>query len=378
MIDLNMSGHTIMMNRMNKQAIQTNVPIHFNMPFRSGLIKLDITLIVSYSTMLNFSNVIIHFNIYVGILFLVAGIFGNIVNIIVFYKGSLQNPSTLILFCGSWASLLYILNGLLTRVIAGGFLIDWTTMSIEWCRARFYIGHVTLFVSISYMCYATIDQYFATSRKQTIRQLSNVKSARRAIAIILIFWLLHHLPIPILAQHVPTANGGRTCNTLINPYLRQYISYFTFPVLSAIIPIMLLTIVGSLTYRNVSILQTANIRQRAQRHLTSMILLQSIFIVVGSVPYGSYYVYSAITTNINKGPDRLAVENLIFQVVNVFYYFSHAFSFFVYLVSSKSFRDQVGTALHLPFRRNHVEPLQSVPMPLRSHHISNYSIGIPK
>lgn len=294
---------------------------------RSRFIKLCITLIVSHSEMLDFSNVIIHFNIYIGILFLVTGLFGNIVNIIVFYKGSFQNSSSFILFCGSWASFLYIVNGLLTHVIAGGFLIDWTTMSIEWCRARFYIGHVTLFVSISCMCYAAIDQVFATSRKQTIRQLSNLKSARRAIAIILIFWLLHHLPIPILAQHVPTANGGRACDTLIDPYLRQYVSYFTFPVLSAIVPIILLTVVGSLTYHNVSILQAANVRQRTQRHLTSMILLQSIFIVIGSVPYGSYYVYSDITTNITKGPDRLAIENLIFQIVNVFYYFSHSFSF---------------------------------------------------
>ena len=315
--------------------------------------------------MMDFSNVIIQFDIYVGTTFLIAGISGNLLNIAVFYKNNFRNPSGFILFCCSWASLAYILVGLLTRVIDGGFLLDWTATNMSWCRARFYLGHVSLFVSISYMCYAAIDQLFATSQKDRLRRLSNLVSARRATAGILIFWLLHHLPIPILAQHVPTASVGFACNTLVNPYLKRYISYFTFPVLSAIAPIIFLAIVGGLTYRNVSMLQGTSIRQQAQRHLASMILLQTICIIIGAVLYGTYYVYSAVTSTTVKERDRVAIENLIFQIVNTFYYFPQISSFYVYLVSSSTFRHQFKAILHITSRQNRVGHSQGTGVVLR-------------
>lgn len=314
---------------------------------------------------MDFSNFIIQFYIYVGTTFLIAGISGNLLNMVVFYKNSFRSPSGFILFCGSCASLTLILVGLLTRVIAGGFLLDWSATNMSWCRARFYLGHVTIFVSISYMCYAAIDQLFATSQKHRLRRLSNLASARRATAGILIFWLLHHLPIPILAQHVPTASGGFVCNSLFNPYLKRYISYFTFPVLSAIAPIIFLVIVGGLTYRNVSVLQGTSIRQQAQRHLTSMVLLQTICIVIGAIPYGTYYVYSATTSSTAKGPDRVAIENLILQIVTTFYYFPQMSSFYVYLASSPTFRHQLKAILHIPSRQNRVGLSQGTSMALR-------------
>jgi hypothetical protein len=316
--------------------------------------------------MLNFSNAIIQFDIYVGLLFTIAGVFGNLLNIIVFYKTNFQNPTNFILFCCSWASLAFILIGLLTRVIAGGFLMDWTATNMSWCRARYYLGHVSLFVSISYMCYAAIDQFFATSQKERLRRLSIFTRVRLAILGILLFWLLHGIPVPILAQQVPTASGGLSCTTSVNIYLKRYVSYFTFPVLSAIVPIILLTIVGSLTYRNVSMLQGTNVRHRAQRHLTSMILLQTVCFIIGAVPYCTYYVYSAITLTTVKGPDRVAIENLIFQIVNTLYYFPEVSTFFIYLISSATFRDQVRNVFHIPSRQNRVKPSQGTAIKLRA------------
>lgn len=319
--------------------------------------------------MADLSHAIAQFNIYVGIVFLTFGIFGNVSNIIVFYKTNLQHPTAYILFCSSCASLLYLLEGLLTRVITTGFLIDWTTINMDWCRGRLYFAHVFVLISVLYMCCASINQFFSTSQKEKLRRLSNLTSARCETIIIPIFCFLHYLPLAILAQQIPNGTGGLVCNSLVNPYLRGYIQYFVVPILLSIAPILFLIIVGVLTYRNVSMLHGANARQRAQRHLVSMILLQTVSITIGSVPYGLQALYSAITTNIVKNSDRKAIEDAIFQIVNTIYYFPHAFSFFVYLISSTTFHDQVRTIFHVPLRENRVVPLLPIGTGLRTLHI---------
>jgi hypothetical protein len=125
----------------------------------------------------------------------------------------------------------------------------------------------------------------------------------------------------LLAQLVSTTSGGPACNPLVKICLKRCISYFNFPILSAI--------VGSLTCRNISMLQGVNIRQPAQRHLPSMMLLQIVCLTIEAVPYGTYYVYAATSSTTVKEPDRAVIENLFFQIVNIF---------FVYLISSETFR----------------------------------------
>ncbi|UJR18414.1 hypothetical protein I4U23_005319 [Adineta vaga] len=217
--------------------------------------------------MIDLKNGLVQFNIYVGILLLTFGVFGNVSNIIVFYKTDLQHPTTYILFCTSCASLSYLSIGLLSRIITTGFLIDWTTMNMNWCRGRLYFAHVLALLTVSFTCYASINQFFSTSQKEKLRRLSNSSFARCITFIILISCFAHHLPLIILAQQIPNGSGGLICNNIINPYLRGYIQYFTAPVLLSMAPIFFLIIVGVLTYRNVSMLQGVNARQRAQRHL---------------------------------------------------------------------------------------------------------------
>lgn len=309
--------------------------------------------------MTDLSHFVVQFNIYVGIAFLIFGVFGNISNMIVFYKTDLQHPTSYILFCTSCASLLYLLEGLFTRVMSTGFFIDWTTINMDWCRGRLYFAYIFVLLSILYMCYASINQFFSTSQKEKLRRLSNLTSARCATLIILIFCFLHQLPLAILAQQLPNGTGGFVCNSLINPYLRGYILYFNTPILLSIAPTCFLIIVGILTYCNVGMLQGKNTRQRAQRHLVSMILLQTCSIVIGSLPYGIFGIYSAITTNTVKTNDRKTIEDGIFQLINTLYYFPHALSFFIYLISSATFRDHVRKTLHMPLKHNRVTDLHA-------------------
>lgn len=68
----------------------------------------------------------IPFVIYCGFIFFFIGIFGNILNIIIFYLNNLKSPSIFLLFISSIFNIIYLIIGLLTRILSVGFNIDFT------------------------------------------------------------------------------------------------------------------------------------------------------------------------------------------------------------------------------------------------------------
>src|SRR5690349_606809 len=104
------------------------------------------------------------FTIYVGSLFFIAGVLGNLINASVFYHNNLRNPSTLLLFLAAYFNLLYILIGLLSRILAAGLNTDIASNNRIWCKMRFYLAQLCALISISCICYATIDQFFVSSQ----------------------------------------------------------------------------------------------------------------------------------------------------------------------------------------------------------------------
>jgi hypothetical protein len=51
-------------------------------------------------------------------------------------------------------------------------------------------------------------------------------------------------------------------------------------------------------------------------------------------------MYLSISSHENKSSNRLAIESVILNIASIFYYFSHAFSFFIYYISSSIYRQQ--------------------------------------
>jgi hypothetical protein len=110
----------------------------------------------------------------------------------------------------------------------------------------------------------------------------------------------------------------------------------------------------------VSLLKNVRNRGRAQRHLTSMILLYIIFIIIGTLPYTVFYGYRAITSNIVKSVDRRSLELFLSNIVAVILYSSNSCSFLVYYLASPTYRRQVKRFFHIPTRTRHLESVGSV------------------
>lgn len=243
----------------------------------------------------DYTFILNQFTIYVGSLFLIAGVLGNLINAGVFFKNNLQNPSTLLLFLASCMNFLYITVGLLTRILAAGLNVDVASNSLGWCKARFYLLQLWSLSSVSCICYATIDQLFLLSQSEKLRRLSAISITRKVLCILLLFWIIYSIPLAIYSNLTVLSDGRIACVFVSNIGFTRYASYFNLPIVWGFAPITVLIIFGILTYRNVSLLKNVRARERAQQHLTSMILLYIIFIIIGTLPYAFYYMYSAIT-----------------------------------------------------------------------------------
>jgi len=310
--------------------------------------------------MSTYTIILNQFTIYVGSSFLIAGASGNLINAGVFYKNNLRNPSTLLLFLASCFNFLFISVGLLTRIIAAGLNIDVASNNLGWCKARFYLLQLWALSSVSCICYAAIDQFFVSSQHERWRRLSKISITARVICILLFFWVLYSIPLLIFSNLVQLSDGRIACVFISNLGFIIYASYFNLPIVWGIAPITVLITFGILTYRNVSLLKNNRNRQRAQHHLTSMILLHIIFIVIGTLPYAFYYTYSAITLNIVKSVERQEFETFLSNIVAVILYLSNSCSFFVYYAASTTYRQQVKKFFNILTRTARVEPTGSL------------------
>ena len=255
--------------------------------------------------------------IYFGSSLLVAGVFGNLMTIIMFSSVRKYRtiPSTFYYIAGSIANIVYILVYLTTRITTSANGIDLTRTSIVWCKARSFAAGSLGPISFSCTCLASIDQYIITSHKVNIRRLSNIKWAHRILFIVIIFWFIHGSISTIFYNITPI----RCYPT--NPIYDQYVNVYILLFL-CLLPITIMIIFGFLTYKNLreTILL---LEEHADRQLANMILIQVLLIMISMIPFGTFYTYRLITNGISKDTNRLLKENLvnvILTLVSYFYY----------------------------------------------------------
>ncbi|CAF1271118.1 unnamed protein product [Adineta ricciae] len=182
---------------------------------------------------------------------------------------------------------------------------------------------------------STIDQYFASSQNVRIRRLSNIRWARRIVVIVIIIWCIYGIPPTLYSDISSTTKACAVTNA-------GYTVYFPFHVigLNCIIPTVVMVTFGYLTYRNIR-LTRALARQYADRQLVRMVLFQIILVIISFVPYGTYSMYSLISTGLTKDAYRLSQEAYALAVISLVTYFYYCGNCYVFVLSSSRFRRSV-------------------------------------
>lgn len=298
-----------------------------------------------------------------GIMMIILGLFGNILNIYVFFiwsrprtntsdhhHGSQTSNSPLYLLVSSISDLILVLYLLLTRIIFDGFnYFISPSNTLILCKLRYFALYIFDFISLTCFCLAILDRFLITSRNVHLRQMSTKRKTTKMILFSIILLLaLHASPLAIYFQ---VSNTGQ-CVISGTAYSYYYL-YVIEVLFHGIIPIMFLLLFGSLTFRNLHILQhQSHGHINHDKQLSRMLILMSLAIVVSSILYCIEQIYYSISPG--SSPEQLKLTFVFHIIVSLLFYTNPVLSFYIYFISTPNFRHQVYKFLHY---NRHVHPI---------------------
>ncbi|CAF0872468.1 unnamed protein product [Adineta steineri] len=296
----------------------------------------------------SFTSIDTYFSIYFGLPVFGFGFVGNVINICILFS-TRSNSSSFLLLISSIFNLIALSFGLFPRMISIGFGIDASSTNIFWCKSRLFFSYIGSLMSLTTICFASIDRLLLTCRNVQWRKRSQLSTAKLAISIAILVVIGHNISYlifyTIIEVKTTTGNISTKCSVMNSGFV-LYGSYFLRPVLLGVLPGTILIISGFLTYRNITSIAAVQLRGTFQRGLTKMILLQIITVIIPIVPFATFNIYQSITSSIVKASYRLALETLVSDMTNIFLYVSYACNFYVYIISSSCYRQDFLRFIH--------------------------------
>jgi len=264
--------------------------------------------------------------IYGGMIILGLGVLGNLINIIVFLSLKIfrQSSCAFYLTIMSFVNIGQLLSGLLTHMMSAGFQIDWTVMSLSFCKFQWTFFQLCTLMSYTCLCLATIDQYCATCTRLRFQQWSSIKIAHRLMTISIIICILLLIPYPILTNYVlsPVSNSIACATT--NMIMARYANFFVALSLSSFVPDFITVVFGSMAYRNVQQIAYRTVplvRRELDKQLTTMVLVQVIINLFTNVPCSTL---NTLLFAVNTIKDPVVFQKVYFAfLVSVIFFYSY-------------------------------------------------------
>lgn len=259
-------------------------------------------------------------NIYGGLFLFITGIFGELLNIIVFItvKTFWQTTCAFYLIVASIANIVVVIT-ILLRVIYEGFNIV-SSYTPLLCKFRYSMALYLALLCLTSMCLDTINQFVSMT---TYRKWTSLRIAHRFIACASVFWFIYSIFFFIYYDSY--------LNTYIitNVVFAKYIAYFDLPIILGIWAIIILIISSLLAIfkvRTIAGREINIIRSSRDRQLTAMTLFHVLFIVTTTISFVMFYTYT-LTIN-TKDPIVIAKHQLIYVIIVYFYDMNYSVSFF--------------------------------------------------
>jgi hypothetical protein len=202
-----------------------------------------------------------------------------------------------------------------------GFDIDWTQFSLFYCKFRTYFFQVTSLTSLTCLCLATIDQYFATCTHPHWQQWCNIKITRRLLILIILLLLIEQLPCLIYYVQIQSSTTGKRICTITNMSFIQFNTYFNYLILGNLIPYSITFSFGLMAYRNIQQIAYRTVpfvRRELDKQLTIMVLVQVAYNLFSISPNLIIYIIGSCG-NIQNSVIKAQV-NLAYAITLCLYY----------------------------------------------------------
>ena len=298
----------------------------------------------TYISQLNFAS--LQINRYVPIGLLLFGIVGNTLSCLVFLQKTLRtNPCVVYFLAASTANLISLIDGIPSRWLnSWNILRDLTETQSGLCKCRIFVLFVSRNIASWLLVLAAIDRYFISSKEVHIRQRSNIKQAYISIGTVclgsIVLWseAIYCFDANLIGTPVKCYAKSDVCR-IINDLAQALVT--------TIIPSSIMMIFGLYTIKNihqshrigpVSTTNTLGGRRKADHHLTRMLFGQVILLTIFNMPQAIQKFYLTATFYQVKSANQRALENLIFSIVLLLTYVANCLPFYLYILTSHSFR----------------------------------------
>jgi hypothetical protein len=203
-----------------------------------------------------------------------------------------------------------------------------------------------------------VDRFFSSSRSAIVRSYSNIRLTGRITLVIIIIISIVYSPV-LYCYEANQFNKPAPCfpqNNACNAFDITF--YFIF---QATGPPVFMLIFGIGTF--IHIRQGRQIRQqptsatdigtrtisstptrkteRNGREILSMLTMQVILYLICSMPFFATKIYSILPLSTNLSDVQISVVNLIVNIAVLFSFVDKIFSFYIYTLSSKYYRQEL-------------------------------------
>ena len=263
---------------------------------------------------------------YASLTMFIIGIIGHSLNLLVLNKHKIfrDNQRIFYFIFESIVNINQLIFYFTTRILYVIFGTNLPKTSPVWCKLSAIVGQTLLLLSICSVCFISFDQFLSTSYILYLRQMSTLKLVRRLIIIAVCLSICLSIPQGLFFEAKLT-----TACAVYHPMLIHYYSYFFYPLLTGLFPILITSIFSILAYRKVRRLvrpQIPIVRRRLDLQLTAMTLARIVCFNIFCTSNLVYSIYSMNVTIKSSDSKRLAIEQLIKVIMTSVYNFNYAVS----------------------------------------------------
>jgi hypothetical protein len=237
-----------------------------------------------------------------------------------------------------------------------------TIFILAFCKMIGYILNVLGQIARTMVVLACVDRFLITNERATFRAFSTLKRAKWFIFFSIIFWLIFDIHIPIMY----TIIDGQCA--WFGVYSTIY-TFYTIIFVSAI-PTIILCIFGYLTYRNMRQLHLRvqpiidnrnhanNSIRRQDRDLLIIVISEALLFIAATILFPSILLEMVISGYVisNKSIQYLEIEGFILTIGYFLLLANSAMPFYIYMISSKSFRRDFKQLIISAYRKIRRQP----------------------
>lgn len=256
----------------------------------------------------------LQYSYYAYLTIFIVGIIGNVLNILVFTQLKIfrDNRCAFYLVIESIVDIVYLVAFFTSSILSSICGSDPAGYSLVWCRLRSILVQTSALTSFFIVCYAACDQFCSTCYRFNLRQICTLEMARRLTIIASCILFLHSILFGFFLDIKPSVG----C-VISNSIWTRYSTFFFYPVLYGLLPIVVSSSFSFLAFRNVRHIvrrQVPIVRRRLDRQMTALVLTRVIFFVFASLPYTTYRIYAINNTSTPADRLKYAIELLIYAI----------------------------------------------------------------